>query len=155
MYAFRHSEIRVDRVVTDELLLETDVGRVDARIGVILAENGHARLEGKCSWRKRLDGRDSRVRWRRTTRRIFAASARGRSHRERKETCACGDLLLLDAVRGNGADLRQHILACIENAITRAQDGLALAANVPGKTDAGLKFLVLIWELSGGREGWI
>src|SRR5260370_39012662 len=56
--AFGDREVRVQSVVADELLLVANVGRVDPRVGVALAEEGDTRLESAWSyWQQRQGAR--------------------------------------------------------------------------------------------------
>src|SRR5215470_7459303 len=47
---------------------------------------------------------------------------------------------LLDAVRGNGANLGKHVLMSIVDAITSPQIGLVVVENVPSEADPRLEF---------------
>src|SRR5205814_4215451 len=60
--------------------------------------------------------------------------------------------LLLNAIGGNGTDLREHILTGIEDTCIGAQCGLAVAKNVPGETEARLEHFVLVGNFSGRRK---
>src|SRR5262245_40520167 len=100
MNALRPGEICIGNHILRELLLEGSVGRVDARIGIVLTEYGHAGADWKRS--RRNCGRYNNA-W--ICRQIAAGSVK-----EAARETARRDRLLLDAIRGDRTDLRQHIL---------------------------------------------
>ena len=75
--------------------------------------------------------------------------------RNLEEASPRSNLLLLDAVSGEGANLREHVLARVEYAIAGSQSGFPVAANVPSKAYAWLELLVLVRKEPGRREVWI
>src|SRR5258708_6981451 len=98
MHAFGHGEIRVSGVVANQLLLESDICRIDSWIGVVLTKHGNtSELERE---RLRRYGHSSGISWRRRCRVGICGV----------EERAGSDFLLLDAVGGDGADLGEHVL---------------------------------------------
>src|SRR5690348_15926767 len=105
-------EIDVEGQVVDDLPLEGDVRRIDARVLVIATEDPHAAAAGE---------------------RITSAGShgRGRRHYSRPDRTNAGDRLLLHAVGRDRADLRKHVLARVEDAVARAEHRFAVMPNVP------------------------
>src|SRR4030095_2567115 len=62
----------------------------------------------------------------------------------RTECGACGKRLLLDTVRGDRADLRQHVLPRIEDTPACPESRLSVPTNVPCEAESRLKHLVLV-----------
>ena len=127
------SEVGVRGVVANELLFVADVHGVNARVGVVLAENGDIDSDRNSSGGRRI------VNWTRI----------------RAERRTCGERLLLDAVGGDGADLSQHVLASVIDASIGAKCGLAVTKDVPRKTKARLEHFVLVGNFSVRRKIWI
>src|SRR5687767_12182621 len=142
MDALRVREIKIQRKISEQFLLEGGVHRVDARIGVIAAEHAHPREA-----RKRISASSG------------STCAGGRRHqpgpgrpnsgiREK----ATSDRLLLYAIRGDRPYLREHVLPAVIDSITGAEDRFSVAADVPGKPHARLKLLLRAMERSIGRK---
>src|SRR5437588_9737606 len=110
MNAFRVSEVKVQREIAGDLLLELSVQCIDARVRVILVEDAHRSAEGDSSGRRhalyaRPGGRSG-----------------GGAETGKGKAGITEDAELLHAVVGDRADLRQHVLPAIENAIAGAED---------------------------------
>ena len=126
-------------------MLKCDVGGVDARVRIVLAEHAHT---GKAR-----EGIDRRAGARRIP----------RSHRERVGPNWCRpprsndpavgeDGALLGAVCRDGPHLRQHVLPAVVDTPACAQNGLMVVTHVPGKSEARLEFLLLIVQRAIRRE---
>src|SRR5207245_7330914 len=117
--------------------------RIDARVGVILAKNRYSWCAG--------EGCTGRRRWRNGDR-----TGKGRRIAARRiEACHSDNFLLLNAIRGDGANLRQHVLPRVEDSSAGAKHGLIFAANVPGEADARLEHLVVVRDFPGRWKSWI
>src|SRR5260370_14680276 len=133
MDSLGQSEVRVQCVISDELLLVPHVRGVNAGVRIVLAKYRYARLErkrGRCAY-------DTGIRRCRAKDRALLANAGNL-----KEACTRRNFLLLDAVRSNGANLGEHVLARVENAVARTKCGFAVAADVPSETHTRLEFLI-------------
>src|SRR5215813_2618900 len=117
MNAFRPRKIHIGDYILCNLLLERGVRRVDARIRIGLAEYRHAGSHWKGLRRNRRWHQHARVRRKIAARRV-EKPARNWPGRDR---------LLLDAVRRDRTDLRQHILARIVDAPTCTPNRLAVS----------------------------
>src|SRR5215510_5898533 len=100
MNAFRVGEVEVDRQIFSKLLLELNVCRVDPRVSVILAEHANRRECRKSAQRWNIHDVGPR------RQALTVATAKGRS---------AGDTELLHAVVCDRTNLRQHVLAAVEN----------------------------------------
>src|ERR1043166_4222453 len=100
MNAFRVSEVEVDRQILTELLLELDVCLIDSWVSVILAKHANRREGGKATQRRNIHdvGPHRQA--------LAVAATERRSARNNK---------LLHAVVCDRTDLRQHVLAAVEN----------------------------------------
>src|SRR5689334_4396484 len=110
MHALRMSEVKVQREIAGDLLLELYVRRVDSGIGVILTKDAH-RGPGRNTSRRRY--------------RLYAGPGRwlgGSAKAGKSETGVTKNSELLHAVVGDRSDLRQHILPPIENSIAGPQN---------------------------------
>src|SRR5262245_31766148 len=103
MDALRQREIGVGSEIGSDFLLVGDVGRVDARVLVILAEDANASKAGEgvgpaggSAWRRCKRSRPSRA----------ASEIRGGK-----------DRTLLSAIGRDRANLRKHVLVAIVDAI--------------------------------------
>src|SRR6185369_485199 len=100
MDAFRVSEVEIHRQVFSKLLLELNIPRIDPRISVIFAEHAN-----RCECRKTTQWRNIHdIGPRRQALTVAAAERR-----------SAGDTKLLHAVVCDRTDLRQHVLAAVEN----------------------------------------
>src|SRR2546423_12392632 len=100
MYALAGGEVKIDRNISSNLLLELSIYSVYPGISIILAEhpNGSKRWKAAGWWHVHNVG---------PYRHWQAATAEGRSARYAK---------LLHAVIGDRANLRQHVLASVIDA---------------------------------------
>src|SRR5215510_5782574 len=93
-------EIGIGNQILGELLLKSGVRRVNTRIGIVLTKDGDTRTNRKGS--RRNCGRYNDA-W------VCRQIASGSVKKTTRES-SCSDRLLLDAIRGDGTDLRQHVL---------------------------------------------
>src|SRR5947208_17116632 len=133
MHALRVSEVKIQREIADDFLLELRVQCVDARVRIILVEDAHRSAEGNSpGWWHVLYTRPGG----RPGGRAKAGKSKGR---------VAEDPELLHTVVGDRANLRQHVLAAIENAIAGAQNRPAAARYGPPQTNARLE--LYLWAL--------
>src|SRR6266446_449023 len=143
MHALRMSEVKVQREIARYFLLKLRVQRIDARVRVILAEDAHRCAEGNSA--RRQHGLYTRP-----GRRSGCGAEAGRSKGGVTE-----DTELLDAVVSDRADLGQHVLPPIENAIARAHYRFAVLRQVPRKTEARLELFLRAVQSAIRRKTWI
>src|SRR5437867_2699292 len=143
MHALRVGEVKIQREIADDFLLELRVQCVDARVRIILVEDAHRSAEGNSpGWWHGLYTRPGG----RPGGRAKAGKSKGR---------VAEDSELLHAVVGDRANLRQHVLAAIENAIAGAQHRLAVARYVPRKTNARLELFLRAVQRAVRWKPWI
>src|SRR5438034_4580132 len=142
-------EIEIYRPVLSDLLLERDIGGINARVLVITAENANA-----TKTRNRIGerARHRKVMYRRTRARGRRYQTRPRRSNKRIGKQAAGDRLLLHAIRCYRADLRQHVLACAIDAIACPKDALLIICDVPRESDSWLPHLLIARQRSVRRE---
>src|SRR5207249_4226224 len=134
VHALRPGEIHIGDYILRYSLLEGGVSRVNAWIRIIFTEYGHACSDRKSSRRNRRRHDHTRVRRKIAARRIEKPAGKS----------AGRDRLLLDAVRRDGAHLRQHVLTRVVDSPAATQDRPPVPCGVPGKTQARLKHFLLI-----------
>src|SRR5262245_53830285 len=134
MNALRPGEIRVCDYILCKLLLESNVGCVDARIGIILTEHSDPGANWKRSRRNCRRYNDAWIGW----------QVAARSVKEPTWKTSCCDRLLLNAICSDRADLRQHILTRVVDSPTSSQNGLAIASGVPSEAYTRLEHFLLI-----------
>src|SRR5439155_21749635 len=135
MNALRPGEIHIGDDILRYSLLEGGVSRINPWIRIVFTEYGHAGSDRKRSRRNRRRHNDAGVRRKIAARRIEKPASWRQAGRDR---------LLLDAIRRDRADLRQHVLTSVVDSPAATQDRPPVSCGVPGKAQARLKHLFLI-----------
>src|SRR5260370_23361353 len=124
------SKIEIHGKVPGDLLLETDIRRVDSWICIVLTKHPHA--GAKWNPATRCDGYD-----------IGPRRRLGRSTKTCGGESRCADYAkLLCAIVGNRSHLRQHVLSSVVDTIAGPQDRLPGLGNIPRKAETRLKFFL-------------
>src|SRR5262249_7219499 len=120
VHALGPRKFGVHGVVSHELLFEPCGRRIDSWVRIVLVENGYVHA----GWNR--SGRGRIVDW-------ACVLAK---HRGCAEPGTRSEGLLLHAVGCDCADLSEHVLARVEDAGASAQNGFALAGDVPSEPNS-------------------